>query len=174
MHQFILNKMKTIALITALFTFSFIQAQQAFTGKGDDKFSVGVNIQNGGNAIQLASDFGLGENFSYGFVGSYVLGFDRLNGGSKPAFKDRFDAKIRINANLGSVLQIDKKLDVYPGLSLGLKNFGGHVGMRYMFTNGFGLFSEAGFPIAKYQNNDRGYYNLNNQFTFSIGAVFSL
>lgn len=166
--------MKKIALFLAMFTFGCLQAQQAFRGAGDHKFSVGVNVQDGGNAIQLASDFGLGENLSYGFVGSYVLGFDRLNGGSKPAFKDRFDAKIRINANLGSVLQIDERFDFYPGLSLGLKNFGGHVGMRYLFTNGFGLFSEAGFPIAKYENKDRGYYNLNNQFTFSIGAVFSM
>jgi hypothetical protein len=166
--------MKKLALITALLTFSCIQAQQAFTGRGDNKFSVGVNIQDGGNAIQLASDFGLGENLSYGIVGSYILGFDRLPGANKPAFKDRFDAKIRINANLGSVLQIDEKLDFYPGLSLGLKNFGGHVGLRYFFTNGFGLFSEAGFPIAKYENKDRGYYNLNNQFTFSIGATFSM
>ena len=62
MHQFILNKMKTIALITALFTFSFIQAQQAFTGKGDHKFSVGVNIQNGGNAIQFAFTCERGNN----------------------------------------------------------------------------------------------------------------
>lgn len=166
--------MKKIALIIAFFTFSFINAQTAFSGKGDQKFSLGVNIQNGGNAVQLSTDFGLGENFSYGFVGSYILGFDRINGGSKPAFKDRFDAKIRINANLSSVLKIDEKFDLYPGLSLGLKNFGGHVGARYFFTNGFGLFSEAGFPIAHYDDKDRGYYNLNNQFTFTIGVVFNL
>lgn len=166
--------MKKTALIVALFAFSYLQAQQAYNGAGDNKFSVGVNIQNGGNGIQIMSDFGVSENFSYGFVGSYVLGFDGPDGGGKPAFKDRFDAKIRINANLGSVLKIDEKLDFYPGLSLGLKNFGGHVGLRYFFTNGFGLFSEAGFPIAKYQNKDRGFYNLNNQFTFTLGATFSL
>lgn len=170
----IFKTMKKIALIPALLAFSFIQAQQAFSGKGDQKFSIGLNTQNGGNAIQISYDLGLGDNISYGFVSSYILGFDAIGEGSKPDFKDRIDAKIRFNANLGNVIKIDEKLDVYPGLSLGLKNFGGHIGARYFFTDGFGLFSEAGFPIAKYDNKDRGYDNLNNQFTFSIGAVFNL
>ena len=39
----------------------------------------------------------------------------------QPEFEDRIDAKFRINANLGNVLKIDEKLDVYPGLNLGLK-----------------------------------------------------
>jgi hypothetical protein len=166
--------MKKIALLVALLSISFIQAQQAFKGKGDTKFNVGMQFQNEGTGIQFAADFGLGENLSYGFVGSYVLGYEALDGGGAPDFKDRFDARFRINANLSSVLKIDDKFDLYPGLSLGLKNFGGHVGARYFFTDGFGLFTEAGFPIAKYENKDRGYYNLNNQFTFAIGAVFSM
>jgi hypothetical protein len=34
-------------------------------------------------------------------------------------------------------------------LNLGLHNFGAHLGFRYFFTDGFGLFG-AGVPIAKY------------------------
>lgn len=94
--------------------------------------------------------------------------------GDKPEFKDRFDAKFRINANLGNVLKIDEKLDVYPGLSLSLKNFGGHVGVRYFFTDGFGVYSEAAFPIAKYDNNNAVFNHLNNQFSFNIGASFNM
>ena len=166
--------MKKIALLVALLSISFIQAQQAFKGKGDTKFNIGMQFQNEGTGIQFAADFGLGENLSYGFVGSYVLGYEALDGGGAPDFKDRFDARFRINANLSSVLKIDEKFDLYPGLSLGLKNFGGHVGARYFFTDGFGMFSEAGFPIAKYSESDRNFYPLNNQFTFTIGASFNL
>jgi hypothetical protein len=32
-------------------------------------------------------------------------------------------------------------------LDLGLHNFGAHLGFRYFFTEGFGLFGEAGVPI---------------------------
>jgi hypothetical protein len=164
--------MKKIITLALLLSFSLINAQ-AFRGKGDAKFNVGANIQDGGTGIQVSSDFGIGENLSYGFVGSYLLGVNEVLG-EKPAFKDRFDAKFRINANLGNVLKIDEKLDVYPGLSVGLKNFGGHVGMRYFFSEGFGIYSEAGFPIAKYDSNSAVFNHLNNQFTFNIGASFNM
>ena len=166
--------MKKIAVLLTFLSIHFLHAQQAFKGKGDTKFNVGMQFQKEGTGIQLAADFGLGENLSYGFVGSYVLGYEALYGGGAPDFKDRFDARFRINANLSTVLKIDDKFDLYPGLSLGLKNFGGHIGGRYFFTNGFGLFSEAGFPIAKYSESTRNFYPLNNQFTFTIGASFNL
>ena len=169
--------MKKIALLVALLSISFIQAQQAFKGKGDTKFNIGMQFQNEGTGIQLSADFGLGENLSYGFVGAYVLGATTLDGGganSSPQFKDRFEAKFRINANLSSVLKIDEKFDLYPGLSLGLKNFGGHVGARYFFTDGFGLYAEASAPLARYDSEVRGFEHYNNQFVFNIGASFNL
>lgn len=165
--------MKRIITLALLLSFGLINAQQAFEGKGDAKFNVGANIQDGGSGIQTSADFGIGENLSYGFVASYLLGVDEFLG-EKPEFEDRFDAKFRINANLGSVINIDEKFDLYPGLNLGLKNFGGHVGMRYFFTEGFGLYTEAGFPIAKYDQDITGFDHLNNQFTFNIGASFNM
>ncbi|WP_166921327.1 DUF6646 family protein [Flavobacterium poyangense] len=175
--------MKKVITLLFLVTFGITQAQQAFKGKGDVKVNVGANLQNGGSGIQGSVDFGLGENFSFGFVANYLLGVDNFTGfyhnntklynDSKPDFADRFDAKARINANLSSVIGVEQ-LDVYPGLSLGLHNFGGHVGGRYFFTDGFGVFTEIGFPIAKYGNNNDPFYNLNNQTTFSLGASFNL
>jgi hypothetical protein len=46
--------------------------------------------------------------------------------------------------------------------------------MRYFFTEGFGLYTEAGFPIAKYDQDITGFDHLNNQFTFNIGASFNM
>lgn len=173
--------MKKVITFLFLVSFGFIQAQEAFTGKGDTRVNVGANLQDGGSGVQGSIDFGLGENFSFGFVANYLLGVDNFNGiynGSayyheKPEFQDRFDAKARINANLSSVIGV-KQLDVYPGLSLGLRNFGGHVGGRYFFTDGFGVFTELGFPIAKYSKDKDMFDHLNNQVTFSLGASFSL
>jgi hypothetical protein len=87
---------------------------------------------------------------------------------------DRFDAKARFNANIGNVLKLDPKMDIYPGLDLGLRNFGAHLGFRYFFTDGFGVYSEAGIPLAKYDSNITGFDHLNNQFVFNIGASFNL
>lgn len=163
--------MKNLVLIIALISVSAISAQ-AFQGKGDQKFQVGANIQDEATGINLSFDYGLAENLSIGVSSSYLLGIDdRLDAD----FGERFDLKVRFNANLGSVLNIDENFDIYPGLNLSLKSFGSHLGARYFFSEGFGVFTEATFPIAKYSNDksDISYY-LHNQFTLNIGAVFNL
>ena len=162
--------MKKIFTLLMLASAVFVNAQ-AFKGKGDVKAQVGATFQEGANGIQVSADFGIGENMSYGFVGSYLLGFSNTPTGSiDVAFKDRADLKARFSANLGKVLTLSDNMDVYPGLDLGLKNFGAHLGFRYFFSDGFGLYSELGFPIAQYENN-AGY---NNQLVFGIGASFNL
>jgi hypothetical protein len=165
--------MKKTYTFLLLLTVCFVNAQ-AYKGKGDYKFQIGANIQNGGSGIQLSSDYGYGENMSFGLVASYLLSVDANVLGNKPEFIDRFDFKARFNANLGDVLNLNSKMDVYPGLNIGPRNFGAHLGFRYFFTDGFGLFSEAGIPIAKYNPTSVGFDTLNNQFVFNIGASFNL
>ena len=163
---------KTFSLL--LLSFASLISAQAFKGKGDIKFDIAANIQNGGSGIRLSNDYGLGENISIGVVGSYLLSVSRDELDNKPDFEDRVDVKARFNANLGNVFNIDEKVDIYPGLDLGLRNFGAHLGVRYFFTEGFGIVSEIGFPIAKYKPEATGFERLNNQFVFNIGASFNL
>ncbi len=165
--------MKKTFTLLLFSSFCFMNAQ-AYKGKGDTKFDVGMNIQNGGSGIGLSLDFGSGENMSFGFVTSYLLSVNKDDLGNKPEFIDRFDAKARFNANIGNVLKLDPKMDIYPGLDLGLRNFGAHLGFRYFFTDGFGVYSEAGIPLAKYDTAPSGFDYLNNQFVFNIGACFNL
>lgn len=164
--------MKKLVLIAALIAFSFGNSQ-AFEGKGDQKFQVGANIQDGATGVNVSFDHGLGENISIGLSSSYALGI--ADGLDDADFGDRFDLKARFNANLGNVLNIDENFDFYPGLNLSLKNFGGHVGARYFFSDGFGIYTEASFPLAKYSNDktEIGYY-IHNQFALNLGAVFNL
>jgi hypothetical protein len=165
-----MKKIFTLFLVSSAL---FVNAQ-AFKGKGDTKFDVGANIQDGGSGVRISADFGIGPNMSFGFVSSYILGFARING-EKPGFDDRADVKARFNANLGPVLNLGSNVDIYPGLDLGLRNFGGHLGGRYFFSDGIGLFSEVGFPIAKYEPDvTSDFKNLNNQFVFNVGVSFNL
>lgn len=160
--------MKKILTIVLLGAFCLMNAQ-AFKGKGDTKFNLGMNIQDGGTGIVASTDFGLGENISVGVLASYLLGGSHI----KDVNSDyRFDAKVRFNANLGNVLNIDPNFDLYPGLNLGIKNFGGHLGARYFFSEGFGIFSEFSVPIAKYDTEAISRYN--NGATFNIGVSFNL
>ena len=165
------KKMKKIILLATILSVSFSHAQ-AFKGNLDNKFQIGASLQNNATGINVSYDYGLGENMSVGLSGSYALG---LNDNIDASFGNRFDAKVRFNANLGNVVNISDNFDIYPGLNLSLKNFGGHLGMRYFFTDGFGLYTEFNVPLAKY---DTGILTpgeeLFNQFTVNIGASFSL
>lgn len=173
-----MKKMITLALLCSA---AFVNAQ-AYKGKGDTKAQVAASIQSGGAGIHGSVDFGLGENFSIGVTTTYLLDADELdvkfdNGfptTEAPDFYQKIDAKFRFNANLGSVIGLPATMDLYPGLNLGIHNFGTHIGFRYFFTDGFGVFTEAGIPITKFAGNTVGNEIYHNQFVFNIGASFNL
>jgi outer membrane protein G len=166
-------------IITSLFLLAigFTQANaqtKAYTGAGDSKFQIGASFQKNGTGIVTTYDVGVGESFSIGAQAGYILGYKELPLVNKPGFGDRFDLKARFNANLGSVIGLPENVDLYPGLNLGLKNFGAHVGGRVFFAKGFGLFAEAQFPIARYNSDAINYKLLNNQFAVNAGVSFDL
>lgn len=163
--------MKKIILVIAILSVSFINAQ-AYSGKNDNKFQVGVNAQDNGTGINISYDYGVGDNISFGFSSTYLLGVEDAIDAD---FGDRFDVRARFNANLGNVINVSENFDVYPGLSLGLKNFGGHIGARYFFSEGFGIYTELNTPFAKYNSGTlTPAEKLHNQFTVNFGASFNL
>lgn len=163
--------MKKLILLVTILSVSLVNAQ-AFIGSGDNKFQVGANFQNNATGLNISYDFGVGENMSLGLSSTYALSVNEVIDAS---FGDRFDIKGRFNANLGNVVNIDENFDIYPGLNVSLKNFGGHLGMRYFFSEGFGIYTEFNTPFAKY-NSDilTPAEKLHNQFTVSFGASFNL
>ena len=163
---------KILFSIVVLLAVQYTNAQ-AFKGKGDKKFQVGANFQNGGSGITSTIDFGLGENMSFGFVGTYLLNAKSISD-YKVRFEDRADIKARFNANIGAVMGLSPKMDVYPGLDLGTRNLGAHLGFRYFFSDGFGLYTEAFAPLARYDSDVNGFEHYNNQFVFTFGASFNL
>jgi len=163
--------MKKLVVLITILSVSLINAQ-AFKGAGDNKLQIGANLQDAASGINVSFDYGLGENISVGIYSTYALG---VKSELDADFGDRIDLKGRFNAHLGSILGVDENFDLYPGLDISLKNFGGHVGARYFFSEGFGIFTEALFPIARYDNNDQLSADyIHNQLMVNVGAVFSL
>ncbi|WP_274474201.1 DUF6646 family protein [Mangrovimonas aestuarii] len=163
-------KLKTLFFITAVMAGSSSFAQ-AFKAKGDQKFQVGINVQENGTGINATYDYGLGSNISLGLASSYLLNVEDYIDAD---FIDRIDVKGRFNAHLGDVIGLPPAMDIYPGLNLSFKNFGGHTGVRYFFTEGFGLYSEISFPIAYYDTGNLSpAEELHNQFVFTGGVSFN-
>lgn len=165
--------MRNLLIVMSFLSITFANAQ-AYLGHGDNKLFIAANTQDRGTGINLAYDIGLGPNISMGLSGTYILGYSSSLDAYDISFGDRIDIKGRFNANLGEIIAIDDNFDIYPGLNLGLKNFGGHLGMRYFFSDGFGLAVEALFPIAKYKEHLNPAEKLHNQFNLNFGAVFNL
>lgn len=164
--------MKLYFFLIAAFLTTCSSLGQAYAGKGDQKFQVGLNLQDNGTGIQATYDYGVGENISFGVSTVYLLGVEELLDAD---FGERADLRLRFNANIGNVLNLSPDFDFYPGLSFGTKNFGGHVGARYFFSDGFGIYTEAQVPFAKYDTDDlTPAEELNNQFNFNIGMSFNL
>ncbi len=165
------KRMKKIIVLLTILSYSLINAQ-AYEGKNDRKFQVGANFQDSAAGINASYDLGIGENISIGISSSYLLDYNK---GINADVADRFDLRARFNANLGSVFNVDDNFDVYPGLSFGLKNFGAHLGARYFFSSGFGIYTELNAPLARY---DTGILTeaekLHNRFSVNLGAVFNL
>jgi hypothetical protein len=173
-----LNTVEMRKLVVVVFLgMGLLANAQAYKGKEEVKLQIGATIQNGGTGIVLTNDYGIGENMSFGFVASYMLDADNIsiaNVNYKPEFADRADLKVRFNANLGSVIGLEDNMDIYPGLHIGTRNFGGHLGFRYFFTDGFGVYTEVNAPIAKYDSTPSVFGHYNNQFVFQVGASFNL
>ncbi|WP_294314184.1 DUF6646 family protein [uncultured Chryseobacterium sp.] len=114
---------------------------QAWTGKGDQKINAGLSAWGYGTGITGTYDYGLNSLISVG-AGLNVY-FDKDSNDENRVF-----AFGRVNFHLKNALQLPEKLDIYPGVDVGVvgRNFGlgAHIGARYFFTERIGVFAEVG------------------------------
>lgn len=116
---------------------------QAWTGKGDQKVNAGLSAWGYGTGITGTYDYGLNSLISVG-AGLNVY-FDNYKDSND---ENRVFAFGRVNFHLKNALQLPEKLDIYPGVDVGVvgRNFGlgAHIGARYFFTERIGVFAEVG------------------------------
>lgn len=116
---------------------------QAWTGAGDQKINAGLSAWGYGTGITGTYDYGLNNLISVG-AGLNVY-FDNYKDNDD---KNRAFVFGRVNFHLKETLQLPEKLDIYPGVDVGIvgKNFGlgAHIGARYFFTEKIGVFAEVG------------------------------
>ncbi len=135
--------MKKLWLSLALIaSFSFANAQ-AYNGKSDQKLNFGLNAWGYGTGITGTYDYGINDLLSVG-AGLNVY-FDNYRHDNKD---NNLFAFGRVNFHLRKALDLPEKLDLYPGIDLGVvgKDFGigAHLGSRYFFNQKIGVFAEFG------------------------------
>ncbi|WP_294229127.1 DUF6646 family protein [uncultured Chryseobacterium sp.] len=134
---------KLFFMLILIFAGTAAAAAQAWTGKGDQKINAGLSAWGYGTGITGTYDYGLNSLISVG-AGLNVY-FDNYKDSND---ENRVFAFGRVNFHLKNALQLPEKLDIYPGVDVGVvgRNFGlgAHIGARYFFTERIGVFAEVG------------------------------
>ncbi|MEG0927777.1 DUF6646 family protein [Chryseobacterium sp.] len=135
--------MKKLVFMMMIFFFGATANAQAWTGKGDQKVQLGLSAWGYGTGITGTYDYGLNKLIS---VGAGLNGyFSNYKNNDKD---NRVFVFGRLNFHLQEVLSLPAKLDIYPGVDVGVvgKDFGigAHIGARYFFTERIGVFAEVG------------------------------
>ncbi|MCA6067296.1 hypothetical protein JI747_008930 [Chryseobacterium sp. RG1] len=135
--------MKKLVVMFALIFAGATANAQAWTGKGDQKINAGLSAWGYGTGITGTYDYGLNNLISIGAgLNGYFSNYkDNDSDNSVFIFG-------RLNFHLKETLQLPEKLDIYPGVDVGVlgKDFGigAHIGARYFFTERIGVFAEIG------------------------------
>jgi len=135
--------MKKLAFMLMLIVTGTTVNAQAWTGKGDQKINAGLSVWGYGTGITGTYDYGLNGLISVGAgLNGYFSNYkDNDNDNSVFIFG-------RLNFHLKDALQLPEKLDIYPGIDVGVVGsdfgLGAHIGARYFFTERIGVFAEVG------------------------------
>jgi len=135
--------MKKLFFIVMLIFAGTATDAQAWTGKGDQKINAGISAWGYGTGITGTYDYGLNNLISVGAgLNAY---FDNYKDNDND---NRVFVFGRLNFHLKETLQLPEKLDIYPGIDIGIVGsdfgLGAHIGARYFFTDRIGVFAEVG------------------------------
>ena len=144
--------MKKIALLLAVFAFSFANAQAPLE-EGGIQLNAGFGASSWGTPVYVGLDFGVAPNITVGGE----LSFQSYNDGG---YKNNiFGIQANGNYHFNEVLDIPSEWDFYAGANLNYYNWstpagypgnadnlglGLQVGGRYFFTDNFGLNLQLG------------------------------
>ena len=117
-----------------------VQAQ-AWDGEGDIKVYAGYANVGGRSGIELGSDYALSDYVSVGGQVTYVNVKDYDEGRDR-AFMG-YDFSLTGNYHWAEVLKLPSVLDIYSGVSVGLRTAGLQAGVRYNFSETFGIYGQV-------------------------------
>ena len=117
-----------------------VQAQ-AWDGEGDIKVYAGYANVGGRSGIELGSDYALSDFISVGGQVTYVN--VKKHSSEDYHFLVGYDFSLMGNYHWAEVLKLPSVLDIYSGVSVGLRTAGLQAGVRYNFSETFGIYGQV-------------------------------
>lgn len=144
-------------------------AAQAFDGDMDQKIHVGYLNLEGASGMEMELLDGLSDYFSYG-------GFVRTVFGKDAESKLRcWDVGAAVYFHWDELLNLPDRLDLHTGIQIGWQSGGVAAGMRYNFSEHWGLYAGAQkglFDVSR--SKEFGNPFGGRKFGFSVGLTYSL
>lgn len=149
--------MKHLLVISSLFI-SLTSFSQSMLGKGGSQLNAGVGLSSWGLPVYIGFDYGVHEDVSLGMELSYRSYNERYN---NYHYKNTiWGISGNANYHFNTIFKIPQNWDIYAGLNIGFYiwdtddnylgnhssglGIGGQVGIRYYFSDRFGLNLEGG------------------------------
>ena len=123
-----------------------VQAQ-AWDGEGDIKVYAGYANVGGKSGFEIGSDYALSDFISIGGQITYV-NVKKHDEGHNNFFLG-YDLSLMGNYHWAEVLKLPSVLDIYSGASVGLRTGGLQAGVRYNFSEIFGLYGQVQQNLIK-------------------------
>lgn len=114
---------------------------QAWDGEGDIKVYAGYANVGGRSGIELGSDYALSDFISVGGQVTYVN--VKKHSSEDYHFLVGYDLSLMGNYHWAEILKLPSVLDIYSGASVGLRTAGLQAGVRYNFSETFGLYGQV-------------------------------
>lgn len=114
---------------------------QAWDGEGDVKVYAGYANVGGKSGFEIGSDYALSDFISIGGQITYVNVKKHDEGHNN--FLLGYDLSLMGNYHWAEVLKLPSVLDIYSGASVGLRTVGLQAGVRYNFSETFGLYGQV-------------------------------
>ena len=163
-----------VALVLTIATCSFETHAQAFDADYDLKIFAGYLNKGGKSGVQLGIEYGRSRFFSLGCFLQSIFNV-KDEDGEKTEFMENANMEIRCNFHWTDILHLPSNFDIYTGVNTSIRSVGLQGGVRYNFSERFGLYVEAQQPLFKVlsiEDFDNRYYN--KKFGFSAGFTINL
>ncbi len=173
---------KTINLKMLLFVavMAFAGAQQvqaqAFDADYDFKIFAGYLNKGGKSGVLLGAEYGRSRFFSFGCFAQALFNV-KNDDGEKMEFISCTELNFRCNFHWTDVFHLPSNFDIYTGINTGLRAVGLQGGIRYNFSERFGLYGEVQQPLMRtFVSDDKDFYNklFSKKFGFSVGFTINL
>ena len=128
---------------------------QAWDGEGDVKVYAGYANVGGKSGFEIGSDYALSDFISIGGQITYVNVKKHDEGHNN--FLLGYDLSLMGNYHWAEVLKLPSVLDIYSGASVGLRTGGLQAGVRYNFSETFGIYGQVRQNLFKIFGDDEEY-----------------